>query len=142
MCVRTSDRGEPAKISFCSLRTDLMENTSDSTSAGPPCDGTSAGDCIDLSMNGPSLAQLDSAARLLAPRKMERGRRRREGWGLFCLFCTRSELRLLQADFISLLQAGSVTTLSWDRRNRQGLEKRGKAGCRSFSLVFERTAVK
>src|SRR6266478_9775057 len=60
MCVRTSDRGQPAKISFCSLRTDSMENRPDSSLAGPPSDKISAGDRKAFSMNCPFLALLDS----------------------------------------------------------------------------------
>src|SRR5882724_5514394 len=54
MFVRTSDRGEPAKINFCRLRTDAVENSPDSCSGGPSRDKTFAGGCIALAMNCPS----------------------------------------------------------------------------------------
>src|ERR1700691_2496886 len=54
MFARTSDRGEPAKINFCRLRTDSVENSPDSCSDGASRDRTFAGNCIALSMNCPS----------------------------------------------------------------------------------------
>src|SRR5580658_660440 len=53
MFVRISDRGEPAKINFCRLRTDSMENRPDSPFAGAAGE-TSASDCTALSTNRPS----------------------------------------------------------------------------------------
>src|SRR5580704_1468250 len=52
MFVRTSDRGEPAKISFCSLRTDSVENSPDPRCGRAPTDETSGLDCVALSING------------------------------------------------------------------------------------------
>jgi hypothetical protein len=54
MFARTSDKGEPAKINFCKLRTDSIENSLDSPFAGA-ADENSAVDCTVLSMNRPSL---------------------------------------------------------------------------------------
>src|SRR5262249_16944767 len=51
MCVRTSDRGEPAKIALCRLRTDSVENSPNFCSGGLCCDGASAGDWIARSIN-------------------------------------------------------------------------------------------
>ena len=62
MFVRTSDRGEPAKINLCSLRTDAVENSPDSSSSGPPGEGTSARGRIALFIKRPFLPPLDSAA--------------------------------------------------------------------------------
>src|SRR5580658_10799349 len=53
MFVRISDRGEPAKINFCRLRTDSVENSPDSPFAGARA---SAVDCTDLSINRSSCA--------------------------------------------------------------------------------------
>jgi hypothetical protein len=55
MVARTSDRGEPAKINFCRLRTDSVENSPDSPFAGSPGDETSQTDCTALSMKCPFL---------------------------------------------------------------------------------------
>src|ERR1700689_2451424 len=52
MFVRTSERGEPAKINFCRLRTDSVENSPDSPFAGAK---SFAVDCTGLSMKRPSL---------------------------------------------------------------------------------------
>src|SRR5579862_3760715 len=53
MFARTSDRGEPAKINFCRLRMDSVENSPNSCSDGASRDSTFAGNCIALSMNCP-----------------------------------------------------------------------------------------
>src|ERR1700685_743731 len=50
MFARTSDRGEPAKINFCRLRTDSVENSPNSSSDGASRDRTFAGNCIALSI--------------------------------------------------------------------------------------------
>src|SRR5580704_15410916 len=54
MVARTSDRGEPAKINFCRLRTDSVENSPDLSFAGAPSDESPAADCTALFMNCPS----------------------------------------------------------------------------------------
>src|SRR6516164_1657543 len=59
MLVRTSDRGEPAKINFCRLTTDAIENGLDPFSRRPLRDRTFAGGSIALSMNCPFLQRLD-----------------------------------------------------------------------------------
>src|ERR1700728_1662011 len=50
MFARTSDRGEPAKINFCRLRTDSVENSPNSCSGALSLDRTFGGNCIALSM--------------------------------------------------------------------------------------------
>src|ERR1700722_4172577 len=50
MFARTSDRGEPAKINFCRLRTDSVENSPNSSPDGASRDRTFAGNCIALSI--------------------------------------------------------------------------------------------
>src|SRR5580658_1967775 len=50
MFARISDRGEPAKINFCRLRTDSVENSPNSCSDCASRDRTFAGNCIALSM--------------------------------------------------------------------------------------------
>src|SRR5271163_1724432 len=65
MFVRISDRGEPAKINFCRLRSDSIENSFDPCSGSSPRDRTFVENCIALSMNLSFLALLDSASRVL-----------------------------------------------------------------------------
>src|ERR1700739_112238 len=100
MFVRTSDRGEPAKINFCNLRTDSMENRPDSSFAGPPGDRASAGDCTARSMNCPSLRYW---TRLLDFRFQNGGNVDGVNEKLDGLlpFCRKFEVRLLQADFMN-----------------------------------------
>src|SRR5215468_8858103 len=67
MFVRTSDRGEPAKINFCRLRTDAVEKSPDSCSLCPLRDTILAGGTIALSMNCPLLQRLYFPTGLLVP---------------------------------------------------------------------------
>jgi hypothetical protein len=47
MMVSTSDKGDPAKINFRMLSTDLLENKSDSLRVGSTLDGAcTEGDCV------------------------------------------------------------------------------------------------
>src|SRR5713226_4018641 len=100
MIVSTSERGEPAKISFCSVSTDSIENRPDSSFPGPPRDRPSAGDCTARSMNCPSLRYW---IRLLDFPFQNGGNVDGVNEKLDDLlpFCREFEVGLLQADFIS-----------------------------------------
>src|SRR5215469_7485006 len=94
MFVRTSDRGEPAKINFCNLRTDSLEKRLDSSCGPSTFDGAWGGDCIALSMKRPSVGSLDS-------------RSQRGGLGFFAM----SEDVPALVNLIAQLQARSHTLL-------------------------------
>jgi hypothetical protein len=53
MIVRTSDRGDPARINFRMLSTDSLEKRADSFCACSTIDENCAGDCVALSMSFP-----------------------------------------------------------------------------------------
>src|ERR1700733_7041855 len=72
MFARTSDRGEPAKINFCRLRTDAVENSPNPCSGGFSLDRTFGGNCIALSMKRSSWPYWIR----LVPTRREKGRRR------------------------------------------------------------------
>src|SRR3984957_9192272 len=105
MFARTSDRGEPAKINFCRLRTDAVENSPNPCSGGFSLDRTFGGNCIALSMKRSSwpywirLAEFwyqhdgkkDGAARSLT---------------IFCRFCEKSRYILSQAEFMAPTTSG------------------------------------
>jgi hypothetical protein len=77
--VRTSDRGDPAKINFCRLRTVTIENRPEWSSGGPRRDDAFSGVSISLSMNGPSTL-LDSAIRVLVTTRRKKTQGRRGTW--------------------------------------------------------------
>src|ERR1700685_2772560 len=101
MFVRTSDRGEPAKINFCRWRTDSVENSPNSCSGGASRDRTFAGNCIALSMKS-FLALLDSASRVLVPH-VEKGMTSARSLTIFRRSCGKSRSvdrgRFHSADF-------------------------------------------
>jgi hypothetical protein len=91
MFVKTSGRGEPAKIDLCRLRIDWVENRPDSGPAGRSRDRTFVGNWIALSIItvGPGL---DSASRSLVSR--ERERRLGEKPDIFNRFHRRCQLEM------------------------------------------------
>lgn len=72
--VRTSDRGEPAKINLCRLSTDSLESSTGCPAIGPLWE-------IVLLLHDSSFpALLVSATRFLVPTRRAHGRRQREAW--------------------------------------------------------------
>src|SRR5882757_1352817 len=137
MCVRTSDRGEPAKISLCSLRTDSMENRPDSSLAGPPSDKISAGNRKAFSMNCPFLPLLDSVTPFLVPTRRVHGRRHREARPSSAV--SAGSVNYVHPKPISWrqLRARSHFTLSRNGAEPPESSQPSDGGCRDVSLVLE-----
>src|SRR6266403_766775 len=137
MCVRTSDRGQPAKISFCSLRTDSMEKRADSSLAGPPSDKISAGDRKAFSMNWPFLPPLDSVTPFLVPTRREHGRRHREARPSSAV--SAGSVNYVHPKPISWrqLQARSHFTLSRNGAEPPESSQPSDGGCRGVSILVQ-----
>src|SRR5580692_679146 len=103
MLARTSDRGEPAKINFCRLRTASVENSPNPCSDDASRDGTFGGNCIALSMKRSSCPDWIQLAEFWCRRD---GKKDSVGEKSRTSYPKRSSQRRPQA--------ASNTTLSWN----------------------------